>query len=95
MLRKLVDIIVRPLFIIYEWLWQSGEDWRNRSVTPIFKKGRKEDLGNDRLVSLALIPGNMEQLILETISRHVKDKKGTKNSQNGFTKVVRESYLTT
>ncbi|KAK4827401.1 hypothetical protein QYF61_017806 [Mycteria americana] len=38
-------------------------------------------------VSLTLIPGQvMEQQILETISRHIKDKKIMKNSQNGFTK---------
>ncbi|KAK4822924.1 hypothetical protein QYF61_023424 [Mycteria americana] len=50
-------------------------DWRKANVTPIFKKGRKEDTGNYRPVSLTLIPGKViEQLILETISRHMKDK---------------------
>jgi len=50
------------------------------------KIGRKEDLGSDRLVSLISISGNvMEQLILETISRHVKEK-GIESSQHGFTK---------
>ena len=68
-------------------MWQLGEDWRKANVTPIFRKGRKEDLGSDRLVSLTSIPGNvMEQLILETISRHVKDKRGIESSQHGFTK---------
>jgi len=28
----------------------------------------------------------MEQLVLITISRHIKDKKGTGNSHHGFTK---------
>ncbi|KAK4811345.1 hypothetical protein QYF61_027574 [Mycteria americana] len=43
---------------------------------PLFKKSKKEDPGNYRPVSLTLIPGKvMEQLILDTISRHVKEKK--------------------
>jgi len=67
---------VRPVSIIFECSWQLGEvlkDWSKANVTPVFKK---EDTGNCRPVSLTLIPGKVvEQLILETISRHVKDKK--------------------
>lgn len=47
------------------------EAGRETNVTPVLKKGKKEDPGNHRLVSLALIPGKViEQLILQTISRH-------------------------
>ena len=48
------------------------EDWRNASVTPVFKKGKKDDTGNYRPVSLTSIPGKMvEQLILEAIIKQV------------------------
>jgi len=70
-LRKLADVIAEPLFIIFERSWRTGEvpeDWRKASVTPIFKKGRKEDPGNYRPVSLTSIPGKiMEQLIMEVV----------------------------
>jgi len=54
-LRKLADVIAEPLSIIFERSWRAGEvpeDWRKASVTPIFKKGKKEDPGNYRPVSL-------------------------------------------
>ncbi|KFV86990.1 hypothetical protein N308_13990, partial [Struthio camelus australis] len=78
-LRELVDIIARPLSIIFERSWQSGEvpeDWKKASVTPVFKKGKKEDPGNYRPVSLTSIPGNgMEQLLLKVLTKHLEDKK--------------------
>ncbi|KFP56976.1 RNA-directed DNA polymerase from mobile element jockey, partial [Cathartes aura] len=77
-LRELADVIARPLSIIFDRSWQLGEvpkDWRKARVTPIFKKGKKNDLGNYRLVSLTSMLGKVvEQLMLETVSRHIKDK---------------------
>jgi len=66
-LRELVDVIAEPLSIIFERSWRTREvpeDWRKANVIPIFKKGKKEDPGNYRPVSLTSIPGKvMEQLI--------------------------------
>ncbi|KFP08206.1 RNA-directed DNA polymerase from mobile element jockey, partial [Calypte anna] len=76
-LRELAEVIARPLSIIFSKSWVTGEvpeDWRIANVTPVYKKGKKEDLGNYRPVSLTSIPGKvMEQLVLVTISRHIKD----------------------
>ncbi|KAK4811101.1 hypothetical protein QYF61_016387 [Mycteria americana] len=50
-------------------------------------KGKKEDPGNYTPVSLTSIPGKvMEQIILEVISKHMKDEKATESSQHGFMK---------
>ena len=63
------------------------EDWRKARVTPTFKKGKKEDPGNYRPVSLTSILGKvMEQHILELINKQVKEKKIIRSSQHGFTK---------
>ena len=77
-MRELADVIAEPLSIIFERSWRTGEvpeDWRKANVTPIFKKGKKEDPGNYRLLSLTSILGKvMEQLILDVI---IKWRKGT------------------
>ncbi|KAK4827122.1 hypothetical protein QYF61_014385 [Mycteria americana] len=74
-LRQLADAFAKPVSIIFERLQQSVQ--KKANVTPIFKKGKKEDLGNYRQVSPISIPGKvMEQLILETIYTHMKVKKG-------------------
>ncbi|KAK4821294.1 hypothetical protein QYF61_018043 [Mycteria americana] len=47
-----------------------------KSVLEIFKNDKKEDPGNCRLVNLTTVPGEVvEQLILEMISGHTKDRK--------------------
>ncbi|KFR06297.1 RNA-directed DNA polymerase from mobile element jockey, partial [Opisthocomus hoazin] len=78
-LRELADVIAEPLSIIFERSWRTGEvpeDWRKANVTPIFKKGKKEDPGNYRPLSLTSVPGKvMEQLILEAIIKQVEEKK--------------------
>uniref|UniRef100_K7F0W4 Reverse transcriptase domain-containing protein n=1 Tax=Pelodiscus sinensis TaxID=13735 RepID=K7F0W4_PELSI len=61
-LRELVNVIVEPLAIIFEKSWRSGEipdNWIKANVVPIFKKGKKDDPGNYRPVSLTSVPGKI------------------------------------
>lgn len=60
---------------------QIPPDWK-KQMSPL-SSGREEGLlGNYRPASFTLIPEKlMEQLILKIISKHIKDKKVTRNSQ--------------
>lgn len=53
-----MEELTKPFSIIYQESWLNGEvsdDWKGISVTPTYRvlqKGRKEELGSYRLVSL-------------------------------------------
>ncbi|KAK4810854.1 hypothetical protein QYF61_008826 [Mycteria americana] len=89
-LRELAEVLTKPLSILYQQSWLTGEvpvDWRVANVTPIYRKGRKEDLGNYRPVSLTSVPGKvMEQITLSAITQHVRDNQVIRPSQHGLMK---------
>ncbi|RMC03653.1 hypothetical protein DUI87_19830 [Hirundo rustica rustica] len=87
-MRELADELVKPLSIIHHQSWLTGEvpdDWKLANVTPIHKKGAKEDPGNYRPVSLTSVPGKiMEQFILSVITQNLQDGQGLRPSQHRF-----------
>ena len=79
-------MIAKLLSIIYKHSWLTRvvkEDWSLANVTPNYKKGCKEDMGNYRTVSLTLVPEKViEQIILREITWHVQDSQGMRPSQH-------------
>ncbi|KAK4832634.1 hypothetical protein QYF61_024615 [Mycteria americana] len=66
-LKELAEVLTKPLSIIYQQSWLTGEvpvDWRLANVTPIYKKGWKEDPGNYRPVSLTSVLLDQPDLLL-------------------------------
>ncbi|KFQ20030.1 hypothetical protein N332_13028, partial [Mesitornis unicolor] len=76
-LRELAEEPAKPLPVIYQQSWLTGVvpvNWRLANVTPIYKKGWKEDPGNYRPVSLTSVPGKvMEHIILNAVTLHMQD----------------------
>jgi len=71
-LKELPDVPTKPLSIIYQQSWLTGEvpdKWRLVNGMPIYKKGQNKDPGNYRHVNLTSVPGKvMEQNILSAIT---------------------------
>ena len=64
---------------MFEKSWLRGEvldDWKKGYITPVYKKGSKEDPENNRLVSLTFVPGKiMEQILLGDILGHMRNER--------------------
>ncbi|KFV64381.1 hypothetical protein N307_08280, partial [Dryobates pubescens] len=78
-LKELADVVPKPLSVVSEKSWPSGEapgDWKKGNITPIFKKGKKEYPGNYQPVSLTSMPGKvMEQILLDDMLWQMEDRK--------------------
>lgn len=64
------------------------QNWEKPNVTLTFKKG-KENLGKYMTVSLITIPARvMEQILLEPISKHTKNKETDDRESKAYLKIL-------
>lgn len=86
-LMELAYVIVRPLSIIFDQSCHLGDVPEDQRKANLLLFSRKTRRGQPQLVNYNSIAGSvMEQLILETISRHTKDSKVIGSSQHSFKK---------
>lgn len=72
--------------IVFEGSWRTGEvpeGCRKASVTPVFEKGQEEGSREVLADQPHLSPQVMDQLILGTISRRMKDMKVIRMDHQG------------
>ena len=77
----------------YDWFSQNRRpngvrpDWRDASITAIFKKGNRSEPGNYRPVSLtSIICKIMESIIKDKLVEHLQNFNLLNDSQHGFMK---------
>ena len=87
-LNEHVDCLSLPLSILFNRSMHSGQvpqDWKEANVTPIFKKGSKNNPSNYRPVSLTSIPCKlMESIMKDGIVEYLLRFKLINKSQHGF-----------
>ncbi|KAK4831728.1 hypothetical protein QYF61_018858 [Mycteria americana] len=84
--KELANVIMGPLSMIFQQSWESGEfpvHWKLVNV-PIFKKGKKEDCGNYRPVSLTSVPRKIMEKVILGVEKHLRDNTVIGQSQHGF-----------
>ncbi|KAF4799937.1 RNA-directed DNA polymerase from mobile element jockey-like protein [Turdus rufiventris] len=79
-------MLTKALSLIYQQSWLIKEIpgvWKLANILSIYKKGWREDLGNQRPVSLTSVLGKvMEQIILSAVTQHVQHSQGIRHSQH-------------
>ena len=64
---------------------KAATDWKIQNISPIHKKGSKDEPGNYRPISLTSVPGKiLESIIVDEIVSHLESNNLILNSQHGF-----------
>ena len=70
--------------ISYGSYGEVSVDWKLGNVISTFKKGKKEDTGNYRPVSLTSVPSKIMEVTMAVTKKHLRDHAVIGHSQHGF-----------
>jgi hypothetical protein len=89
-LKQCALSLAKPLSLIFKQSFDTSKlpsTWLQANVTPLHKKGDKQDPANYRPISLTSIACKiMERLVKNTITKHLEENNLTNNCQHGFVK---------
>ena len=89
-LKECSSSVVKPLHIIFKKSLETGtvpKDFKEAYISPIFKKGSRNDPGNYRPVSVTSIPCKiLESIIRDSMVNHLDIHKLIAKEQHGFVK---------
>lgn len=89
-MREIAEVLSYPLTHIYQKSVETSElpnQWREATITPIYKKGSRNLAENYRPVSLtSMVCKTIEDLVAEDITLHVKANSQGCKEQHGFSK---------
>lgn len=71
--KELSDVIARPLYIIFQWSWKSGEvpfDRNLANIVPVFKKSKKKRPWYLQICKFHLSGKIMKKIFLGVIEKH-------------------------
>ena len=87
-LKEVAEALADPLTSVLNKILSTGtlpQSWKDATVTPIFKKGKKSSPGNYRSVNLtSVICKLMESLVCDHIVRHMNSNGLFTKYQHGF-----------
>ena len=87
-LQELADQLAAPITLLFSSSMATGEiplHWKVANVTPIFKKGDRNDPANYRPVSLtSILCKLLERIVCEDIIAHLKTNNLIADQQHGF-----------
>jgi len=87
-LQELADTLGRPLTLVFRASITTGtlpRQWKDANVSPIFKKGNRQQAANYRLVSLtSIICKTLERIVVSQIIAHLETNSLLCAEQHGF-----------
>lgn len=90
LLKELSNDLAGPVAMLFRQSLSEGTvpvDWRSANVTPIFKKGSRQQVENYRPVSLTSVIGKViESIIRDEIVAHLNKYNLIRDTQHGFRK---------
>ena len=88
LLHETAEELTTPITALFRHSMERGQlpkDWKRANITPIYKKGGRDDAGNYRPISLtSVVCKTMEQIMKRQMTKFLEEKGYFSRHQHGF-----------